>query len=126
LLRLSVNLLGAPAMKLPEFRSYQQDLIVGAGLQVSVPAGQYDETRLVNIGTNRALPVDSYNSIELSPAAACRRAPATASIARDRVAVPLRRRIVTGEPKPRTLRGDSCRRRRSTCGAGGYGKLRPG
>ncbi|HEX6019412.1 MAG TPA: transporter, partial [Burkholderiaceae bacterium] len=53
LLRLSINLLGAPAMRLPEFRSYQQDLIVGASLQVSVPAGQYDATRLVNIGTHR-------------------------------------------------------------------------
>jgi hypothetical protein len=53
LLRLSLNLHGAPAMKLPEFRSYQQDLIVGASLQVSVPAGQYDSTKLVNIGTHR-------------------------------------------------------------------------
>ena len=53
LLRLSVNLRGAPALKLPEFRSYQQDLIVGASLQVSVPAGRYDETKLVNIGTHR-------------------------------------------------------------------------
>ena len=52
-LRLSVNLLGAPALKLPEFRSYQQDLIVGASLQVLVPAGQYDATKLVNLGTNR-------------------------------------------------------------------------
>jgi len=53
LLRLSVNFVGAPALKLPEFRAYQQDLIVGASLQVSVPAGQYDATRLVNIGTHR-------------------------------------------------------------------------
>jgi hypothetical protein len=53
LLRLSVNFYGAPALTLPEFKSYEQDLIVGASLQVSVPAGQYDSTRLVNIGTNR-------------------------------------------------------------------------
>jgi hypothetical protein len=26
---------------------------VGASLQVSVPAGQYDETKLINLGTNR-------------------------------------------------------------------------
>ena len=51
--RLSVNFYGAPALSLPEFKSYQQDLIVGASLQVSVPAGQYDDTRLVNIGTHR-------------------------------------------------------------------------
>jgi hypothetical protein len=53
LLRLSVNLIGAPAMTLNEYRSYQQDLIVGASLQMSVPVGQYDDTRLVNLGTHR-------------------------------------------------------------------------
>jgi len=53
LFRLSVNFFGAPALTLPEFKSYEQDLIVGASLQVSVPAGQYDSTRLINIGTNR-------------------------------------------------------------------------
>ena len=53
LIRLSVNLYGAPALQAKDFKSYKQDLIVGAALQVSVPAGQYDETRLINIGTNR-------------------------------------------------------------------------
>jgi len=53
LLRLSVNLFGAPALSAAEFKSYHQDLIVGASLQVSVPAGQYDETKLVNLGSNR-------------------------------------------------------------------------
>jgi hypothetical protein len=48
-----MNFYGAPALTLPEFKSYEQDLIVGASLQVSVPAGQYDSTKLVNIGTNR-------------------------------------------------------------------------
>jgi hypothetical protein len=52
-LPLTVNFHGAPALMLQEFQSYQQDLIVGASLQVSVPAGQYDSTKLVNIGTNR-------------------------------------------------------------------------
>jgi len=51
--RLSVNLYGAPALTLNEFRNYEQDLIVGASLQVSVPSGQYDNNRVVNIGTNR-------------------------------------------------------------------------
>jgi len=51
--RLSVNLYGAPALRLPEFAQYRQDLIIGASLQVSAPTGQYDPTRLVNIGTNR-------------------------------------------------------------------------
>ncbi|MEF8710123.1 MAG: transporter [Candidatus Accumulibacter propinquus] len=51
--RLSVNLYGAPALTLREFRNFEQDLIIGASLQVSVPASQYDSSRVVNIGTNR-------------------------------------------------------------------------
>jgi hypothetical protein len=51
--RLSVNLYGAPALTLQEFRDYEQDLIIGASLQVSAPSGQYDSSRVVNIGTNR-------------------------------------------------------------------------
>ena len=52
-LRLSINLYGAPSLTMKEFPSYQQDVIVGAALQISAPWGQYDDTRLVNIGTNR-------------------------------------------------------------------------
>ena len=52
-LRLSTTFMGAPALDAAEFAQYRQDLIVGASLQVSVPTGQYDNTRLVNIGTNR-------------------------------------------------------------------------
>jgi hypothetical protein len=52
-LRLSVNLYGAPAQTLKEFASYRQDVIVGASIQVSVPSGQYDASRVVNIGTHR-------------------------------------------------------------------------
>jgi hypothetical protein len=51
--RLSVNFIGAPALTLKEFETYKQDLIVGASLQVSMPLGQYDPTRLVNLGSNR-------------------------------------------------------------------------
>ncbi len=52
-LRVSVNFYGAPALKLSEFKDYEQDWIVGASLQVAFPSGQYDSTRLINIGTNR-------------------------------------------------------------------------
>lgn len=52
-LRLTVNLLGAPALSVAELASYRQDVIVGLSLAVSVPVGQYDAERLVNIGTNR-------------------------------------------------------------------------
>jgi len=51
--RFSFNFIGAPALSMQEFANYQQDLIVGASVQVSAPIGQYDPSRLVNIGTNR-------------------------------------------------------------------------
>ena len=51
--RLSVNLYGAPALTLKEFADWEQDLIVGASFRVVAPWGQYDDTKLVNIGTNR-------------------------------------------------------------------------
>ena len=51
--RLSVNLYGAPALTPQEFQAYQQDLVIGASLQVTAPWGQYDPTRAVNLGTNR-------------------------------------------------------------------------
>ncbi len=50
---ISVNLWGAPALSLKEYGGYRQDLIVGASLQVTAPTGQYDHTKLVNIGANR-------------------------------------------------------------------------
>jgi len=53
LVRLSINFYGAPALSLEEFADYQQDLTIGASVQVGVPLGQYDEDRLVNLGNNR-------------------------------------------------------------------------
>lgn len=51
--RVSVNFYGAPALSAAQLRDYRQDLIVGGSLQVAVPWGQYDSSRLVNIGSNR-------------------------------------------------------------------------
>ena len=51
--RFSVNFFGAPVLSLEEFANYQQDLIIGASVQVSAPLGQYDKERLVNLGNNR-------------------------------------------------------------------------
>jgi hypothetical protein len=51
--RFSINLFGAPALSAKEFAGYHQDLIVGASLQVSAPLGQYDDTKLLNLGNNR-------------------------------------------------------------------------
>lgn len=52
-LRFSVNFYGAPALTLKEFAGYRQDTIIGGSVQVSVPTGQYDADKLLNIGTNR-------------------------------------------------------------------------
>ena len=51
--RLSINLYGAPALSLKEFVDWKQDLIIGASFRVVTPWSQYDDTKLVNIGTNR-------------------------------------------------------------------------
>ena len=53
LFRFAMNFYGAPALSLKEIAGYRQDLIVGASLQVSAPLGQYDNTKLVNLGNNR-------------------------------------------------------------------------
>jgi hypothetical protein len=51
--RLSWNFIGAPALTLSEFRTRRPDWIVGASLRVQVPLGQYDNTKILNLGTNR-------------------------------------------------------------------------
>jgi hypothetical protein len=53
LLRVSVNVYGAPALSMADFPTYRQDIIVGISLQVTAPLGQYDSTKLLNVGTNR-------------------------------------------------------------------------
>ena len=51
--RFSVNLYGAPALSFEEFKNYRQKTILGLSLSMTMPLGQYDSDRLVNIGTNR-------------------------------------------------------------------------
>jgi Putative MetA-pathway of phenol degradation len=52
--RLSVNLLGAPALTPREFaRRERRGTVVGASITVSAPLGEYDHTKLINLGTNR-------------------------------------------------------------------------
>jgi hypothetical protein len=51
--RVSFNLFGAPALPAKDFANYKQDLIVGVSLQVSTPLGQYDDSKLLNLGNNR-------------------------------------------------------------------------
>lgn len=51
--RLSVNFVGAPAFRASEFSAYRPRAIVGISLQVIVPTGQYDGSKLINLGSNR-------------------------------------------------------------------------
>ena len=51
--RLTVNVIGSPALSLPEFAAYRQRTIVGVSVNVSAPTGQYESGKLVNIGTHR-------------------------------------------------------------------------
>src|SRR5688572_8963317 len=53
LLKLSVNLRGNPAMTPAAFSAAPRRTIIGASLTAGVPVGQYDSTKLVNLGTNR-------------------------------------------------------------------------
>jgi hypothetical protein len=50
---LSLNFVGAPALRARDFGSYQQKTIVGATLRVTVPLGQYDPSKLINLGSHR-------------------------------------------------------------------------
>jgi hypothetical protein len=55
--RLAVNLIGAPPLEGQEFAQYRAGLesetIVGAALAVHVPLGEYFDDKLINLGSNR-------------------------------------------------------------------------
>jgi hypothetical protein len=51
--RFSVNLAGAPAMTLAEMRQWRQRGLLGLSLKVVTPTGEYDPTKLINLGANR-------------------------------------------------------------------------
>ena len=52
-LRFAVNLMGGPALTPLEFFQHKPETALGTSLTVIAPTGQYDSTKLVNIGTNR-------------------------------------------------------------------------
>ena len=52
-LRFSVNIKGGPAMNAQEFSKWNQKTILGVSLRVVPLTGQYDPTKLINLGTNR-------------------------------------------------------------------------
>ncbi len=49
----AVNLYGGPAMSPKEFSAYLPKTLVGVTVSASAPTGQYDPSKLINIGTNR-------------------------------------------------------------------------
>jgi Putative MetA-pathway of phenol degradation len=51
--KVSMMLLGAPALKSLAFVKYRPKTVIGVSLQVNAPVGQYDPTKQVNLGTNR-------------------------------------------------------------------------
>jgi hypothetical protein len=51
--RISVNLLGGPAMEPREMAEWKQKRLLGASLKIIAPTGQYSGTKLINWGTNR-------------------------------------------------------------------------
>jgi len=57
MMRVAVNLYGAPPLKGQEFASYRaeqkRETIVGAAVAVHFPLGQYFDEKLINLGNNR-------------------------------------------------------------------------
>ncbi len=51
--QLTLNILGGPALTPREFAAARPDTILGLSLAVAVPTGQYDPSKLINIGSNR-------------------------------------------------------------------------
>jgi hypothetical protein len=52
-IRFSINLRGNDAMRLREFVKAPRRTIVGTSLTMVAPTGEYDRTKLINLGTNR-------------------------------------------------------------------------
>lgn len=51
--KLSVNLVGNPALRMRDYIKAPRRTILGTSLTVVAPSGQYYPTRLINLGTNR-------------------------------------------------------------------------
>ena len=52
-IKASINLYGAPALTLDQFKDYQQDIIVGVSVAASAPWGKYNDEQIINVGANR-------------------------------------------------------------------------
>ncbi len=52
-IRFGINLFGSPALDKKDFRRYQQKMIIGTSIVVSVPTGLYYKDKRINLGSNR-------------------------------------------------------------------------
>lgn len=51
--RLALGIVGAPALDKSEFAQFRPNTVLGATLRIGLPLGQYDSSRLINLGSNR-------------------------------------------------------------------------
>ena len=52
-LGLDYSFLGAPALSGHKYAQYRQKTIVGTSVRVVAPTGDYDNTKIINLGSNR-------------------------------------------------------------------------
>jgi hypothetical protein len=52
-LRFTLFFIGAPALTRDEFAGFQPKTIVGVTLRMQLPLGQYDASKIINLGSNR-------------------------------------------------------------------------
>jgi len=53
ILGLSFNFFGAPALSGRSFLAHREKFVLGGSIRIRAPLGQYDETKLINLGANR-------------------------------------------------------------------------
>jgi hypothetical protein len=51
--RFAVNLMGGPAVPPRDFRFWREKTLIGMSFTAVLPTGQYDSTRLINVGAHR-------------------------------------------------------------------------
>ena len=52
-IQLTYNFFGAKALSLQEYIKKEKELVIGVGLQISMPTGKYDTQYILNTGANR-------------------------------------------------------------------------
>jgi len=50
---IGIGLWGAPSVRMRDLATYRPGTMVGAGVRISVPLGQYDSSKFFNLGTHR-------------------------------------------------------------------------